>query len=113
MHLCCWDHEVLQGASDNAIEHTKAVFVSASHQTGLDTRSMTRRSIKVGIRGGGGQARAEARVLVTMTHLAHPKLVALRPHVWTEPTGERACDFKLSQALGQIGFSSFFLSPNM
>ena len=34
------------------------LFASASHQTGLDTRSMTQRSIKVGIRGGGGQVRA-------------------------------------------------------
>ena len=30
----------------------KKGFVTASHQTRLDTRSMTRRSIKVGIRGG-------------------------------------------------------------
>ena len=34
------------------------IFVSASHQTGLDTRSMTRRSIIVGFRGGEGRARA-------------------------------------------------------
>ena len=40
------------------------IFVTASHQTGLDTRSMTQRSIKVGIRGGGGRARAEARALL-------------------------------------------------
>ena len=33
-------------------------YVTASHQTGLDTRSMTRRSIKVGIRRGEGRARA-------------------------------------------------------
>ena len=35
-----------------------AIFVAASHQTGLDTRSMTRRSTKVGIRGGKGRTRA-------------------------------------------------------
>ena len=33
------------------------------HQTGLDTRSMTRRSIIVGISGGEGQARTEAWAL--------------------------------------------------
>ena len=56
------------------------IFLSASHQTGLDTKSMTRRSIKVGIRRGGGQARAEAR--------AQPKPGALRSHVclcWSVP----------------------------
>ena len=41
-----------------------ALFVSASYQTGLVTRSMTRRSIIVGIRGGKGRARAEARTLL-------------------------------------------------
>ena len=39
-------------------------IVTASHKTGLDTRSMTRRSIIVGFRGGEGQARAEARALL-------------------------------------------------
>ena len=34
----------------------KCIFVSASYQTGLDTRSMT-----VGVRRGEGQARAKAR----------------------------------------------------
>ena len=29
------------------------IFVAASHQTGLDTRSKARRSIKVGIKGRG------------------------------------------------------------
>ena len=43
------------------------IFVTASNQIGLDTRSMTRGSIKVGIRGGG-QASAEDRVLVIMMH---------------------------------------------
>ena len=41
------------------------LFVTASHQTGLDTRSMNRRSIKVEIRGGEDQARAKAQALVT------------------------------------------------
>ena len=36
-----------------------AIFVSASHQTGLDTRSMTRRSIIVGIEGRRDRARAD------------------------------------------------------
>ena len=40
------------------------IFVTASHQTGLDTRSMTRRSIKVGIRGEDSRTRAEARNLL-------------------------------------------------
>ena len=39
----------------------KLIFVPASHQTGLDTRSMTRRSIIEGIRGGESRAQAEAR----------------------------------------------------
>ena len=39
------------------------MFVAASHQTGSDTRSMTRRSIKVGI-WGEGWARAEDRALL-------------------------------------------------
>ena len=34
------------------------------HQTGLDPRSMTRRSIIVGVRGGKGQAQAEAQALL-------------------------------------------------
>ena len=42
----------------------KPIFVSASHQTGLDIRLMTRRSIIVGIRGGGGRVGAEARALL-------------------------------------------------
>ena len=40
------------------------IFVSASHQTGLDTRSMTRRSIIVEIRGEESRAQAEARALL-------------------------------------------------
>ena len=47
-----------------------SVFVSASHQTGLDSRSMTRRSIIVGIRGGEGRARAEARALLVISPLS-------------------------------------------
>ena len=74
------------------------VFVAAFHQTGLDTRSMTRRSIKVDIRGGGGRARGEARALVTMMHLAHPKVAQPKPRAlrhqvclcWTRPSGEPA-----------------------
>ena len=42
----------------------RALFVSASHQTGLDTRSMTRRSIIVGIRGLDGRVWAVARALL-------------------------------------------------
>ena len=52
-------------------------FVDSSYQTGLDTRSMTRRSIKVGIRGAKGRARAETTVRVTMMHLTHPKVAQL------------------------------------
>ena len=40
------------------------IFVSASHLTGVDTRSKTRRSIIVGIRGEEGRGRAEARALL-------------------------------------------------
>ena len=39
------------------------VFVAASHQTRLDTRSKARRPIKVGIKGRGGRERAETRTL--------------------------------------------------
>ena len=40
------------------------IFVSAFHQTRLDPRSLTRRSIIVGFRGRDGRARAEARALL-------------------------------------------------
>ena len=77
-------------------EELEVIFVAASHQTGLDMRSMTQRLIKVGIKGGGGQAWAEAWLLVTMMHLAHPKVAqpklgTLWPQVylcWTGLTGE-------------------------
>ena len=80
--------------------YQRAVFVSASHQTGLDTMSMTRRSIKVEIWGRGDRARAEARALVTMMYLtllkvAQLKLGALRLQVclyWTRPIGEPTGD---------------------
>ena len=52
---------------------SKPIFVSASHQTGLDTKSITWNSIKVGIRRGGGRAQAKTWALVTMMHLAPPK----------------------------------------
>ena len=45
----------------NCWRSKEEIFVTASHQTGLDTRSMTRRSIIVGVRGGKGRGRAEAR----------------------------------------------------
>ena len=35
-----------------------SLFISASHMTGLNTRSMIRRSIIVGVRGGEGLARS-------------------------------------------------------
>ena len=74
------------------------IFVTASRHTGLNTRSLTRRSIKVGIREERGHARAEARALATVMHLTHlkvaqPKQTALRPqvcHCWTGPAGEPA-----------------------
>ena len=40
-----------EAATDRA-SSLRGIFVSASHQTELDTRSMTRKSIIVGIRGG-------------------------------------------------------------
>ena len=40
------------------------IFVAASHQTRLDTRSKARRPIKVGIKGRGGRERAETRTLL-------------------------------------------------
>ena len=40
------------------------IFVAASNQTRLDTRSKARRPIKVGIKGGEGRERAETRTLL-------------------------------------------------
>ena len=40
------------------------VFVAASHQTRLETRSKARRPIKVGIKRRGGRERAETRTLL-------------------------------------------------
>ena len=40
------------------------IFSSASHQTGFDTRSMTRRLIKVGINGGVGLEWTKAHTLL-------------------------------------------------
>ena len=48
----------------------KYVFVAASHQTGLDTRSKARRPIKVGIRGREGRERAETRTLLVIDPLS-------------------------------------------
>ena len=48
------------------------VFVSASHQTGLDTRSMTRKSVIVRVEEGGGRARAETRTLLDYAGHHHP-----------------------------------------
>ena len=45
------------------------LFACASHQTRLDTRSMARRPIKLGIRGGEGRAVVEARTL--LVYVAH------------------------------------------
>ena len=45
--------------------HMKSrLFVAASHQTRLETRSKARRPIKVGIKGRGGRERAETRTLL-------------------------------------------------
>ena len=52
------------------------IFVSASHQTELDTRSMTRRSIIVRFRGEEGRPRASARAL--------PDYVAHQPTQYNE-----------------------------
>ena len=38
--------------------HTLSIFVAASHQTRLDTRSKARRPIKVGIKGRGRSGRS-------------------------------------------------------
>ena len=44
--------------------HLMAVFVSASHQTGVNTGSMIQRSIIVGIRGGNVEHEAESRAVL-------------------------------------------------
>ena len=51
-----------------AIQHS-VIFVAASNQTRLDTRSKARRPIKGGDKGRGGQKRAEARAL--LVYAAH------------------------------------------
>ena len=63
------------------------IFVAASHQSGLDTRSMVQGSIKVGMRGEGGRVRDKAWAMVSMMHLAHPRPGALRPQVYLCRTG--------------------------
>ena len=50
--------------SDTPSSNWYQIFVSVFHQTGLDTRSMTRRSILVGVKGGLGRAWAEAQALL-------------------------------------------------
>ena len=47
----------------------RGLFVTASHQTGLDTRSKARRPIKVGIRGREDRERVETRTL--LVYAAH------------------------------------------
>ena len=47
-----------------AKKKTSPLFVAASHQTRLDTRSKARRPIKVGIKGRGGREQAETRTLL-------------------------------------------------
>ena len=46
------------------VTHLLSLFVAASHQTGLDTRSKARRTIKVGIRAREGRERIETRTLL-------------------------------------------------
>ena len=46
------------------------VFVDVSHQTGLDTRLMTKGQLKVGIRGGESQAQAEAWSMLVIGSLS-------------------------------------------
>ena len=72
---------------------SKPIFVAASHQRGLDTRSVIWRLIKVGIRGEEDRAQAKAQALVTMMHLVHPKVAQLKPwglKVSSRPLLERA-----------------------
>ena len=61
-----------------SLQVLEPILVAAFHQTRLDTRSMTQRSLKVGIRGRGGQAGAKAQALVTMMYLAHLKMAQLK-----------------------------------
>ena len=46
------------------------IFVTASHQTGLDTRLKARRPIKVGIKEREGRERAETRTLLVIDPLS-------------------------------------------
>ena len=48
----------------NKTNFLRPIFVAASHQTRLDTRSKARRPIKVGIKGRGGRERVETRTLL-------------------------------------------------
>ena len=110
-----------EGLNDRFINSPpKPIFVAASHQTVLDTRLMTRRSIKVGIREEECQARAEARALLTMMHLAHlkvaqPNLGALRPQVcfcWTGLAGASRHTEHFKQ-LEVIGFTLLYFKMSV
>ena len=59
---------------------SRGLFVTASHQTGLNTKSMTRRSILIGVEGKGSRARAETRTpLDYADHHRHWKVAQLKP----------------------------------
>ena len=61
---------VYKSSSFELCETDSHLFVAASHQTRLDTRSKVRRPIKVGIKGGEGREQAETRtLLVCAAHL--------------------------------------------
>ena len=66
IQFCEWHYRPPEGSSAKAVWRCRSstVFVTASHQTGLDTSSMTRRSIIVGVEGKECRARAETQTML-------------------------------------------------
>ena len=84
-------HKRLHGLSNTRTQriykNKVSVFATVSHQTGLDTRSMTRRPIKVGIKGMGwlGTSRDSnpAGLCWSLTHLVQCE--SNEPSSFTDP----------------------------
>ena len=76
-----------EGGKGLASIKDSVVFVAASHQTRLDTRSKARRPIKVGIKGRGRSGRS--RDSDTTTTLKRAKKDYLQQPVTTQATKEQ------------------------
>ena len=73
-------------------EYREPIFVVASHQTRLDTRSKARRSIKVGIKGrGGGEVGNDSRLEPCLSVLLIGSLSAMWAW-WSKQFHEPKCE---------------------